>query len=118
MITQLSGLPAGVIGFEASGKLDAEDYRDILLPAIKSAAAAGDLRVVIVIPDFHGVTAGGLWQDLKMGVEQLRAWKRVALVTDIEWMRHMTSVFGWLTPGEVKHFPLAERAEAVAWAAA
>jgi hypothetical protein len=27
-------------------------------------------------------------------------------------------LFGWMTPGEVRHFPLAQRDEAIAWAAA
>ena len=115
MITELTDLPAGVIGFEASGKLDTEDYRDVLRPSVQRAAAEGDVRVVIVVNDFDGLSAGALWQDLEMGVEQWRAWKRVALVTDVEWMRHMTAMFGWMTPGEVEHFPLAERAEAIAW---
>ena len=25
--------------------------------------------------------------------------KRIALVTDIEWMRHLTALIGWMTPG-------------------
>jgi hypothetical protein len=50
-------------------------------------------------------------------VEHLRAWKRVALVTDIGWMTQLTAMFGWMTPGQVKHFPLAERDEAIAWVA-
>jgi hypothetical protein len=53
-----------------------------------------------------------------VGVEHLRAWKRIAVVTDIEWVDHMITLFGWMTPGEVRHFPLAQRDEAVAWAAA
>ena len=65
--------------------------------------------------DFDGLTAGAVWQDLKVGVEHLRVWKRIALVTDIEWMSQMTAMFGWMTPGTVKHFPLAERAAAIAW---
>jgi SpoIIAA-like len=32
-------------------------------------------------------------------------------------MTHMTAMFGWMTPGEVKHFPLADRDAAIAWAA-
>ena len=117
-IKELSGLPAGVIGFETTGKLRAEDYRDVVLPALERAAAAGEVRFVVVIPEFQGMSGGALWQDLKMGIEHLRAWKRIALVTDIEWMDHMTSLFGWMTPGEVRHFPLAQRDEAIAWAAA
>jgi SpoIIAA-like len=118
MIKELSGLPPGVIGFEASGTLRAEDYRDVVMPALERAAAAGDVRFVIVIPEFHGMSGGALWQDLSLGVEHLRAWKRIALVTDIAWMEHVTALFGWMTPGEVRHFPLAQRDEAIAWAAA
>jgi hypothetical protein len=58
-----------------------------------------------------------MWEDLKMGVEHLTRWKRIALVTDIDWMIHVTHLFGWLTPGEMKHFPLGEREAAIAWAA-
>jgi hypothetical protein len=100
MITELSGLPDGMVGFEASGKLAAEDYRDVLLPAVEEAAAAGDVRIVIVMRDFEGLTGGALWHDMKMGMEHLGAWKKIALVTDIGWMRHATDLFGWMTPGE------------------
>ena len=117
MIKELSDMPAGVIGFEADGKLQAEDYRDVVLPALERAAATGEVRFVIVMRDFGGMSGGALWQDLKVGVEHWRAWKRIALVTDIDWMKSMTSLFGWMTPGEVKTFPLAQRDEAVEWAA-
>ena len=118
MITELTDLPDGVIGFEAAGKLHAEEYRDVLLPAIERAASAGDIRIVLVIRSFDGMTGGALWQDLKMGVGNFRAWRRIALVTDIGWMTQVSGLFGWMTPGELRHFPLAERVEAVAWAAA
>ena len=117
MLTKISVLPPGVIGFEASGKLEAEDYRDTLLPAVQAAAEAGDVCIVIVMPKFDGFSSGALWQDLKMGVEHWRAWKRIAVVTDVEWMIHGTQWFGWMTPGEVKHFSLADRDAAMKWAA-
>ena len=117
MIEELSDLPAGVIGFAVTGTVNAEDYRDVVLPALERAAASGEVRFVILFPEFHGMSGGALWQDLKVGIEHLRAWKRIALVTDIEWMNVMTSMFGWMTPGEVRHFPMAQRDEAIAWAA-
>jgi SpoIIAA-like len=117
MIKELNDMPAGVIGFEASGKLHAEDYRDVVLPALERAAAAGEVRFVIVMRDFGGMSGGALWQDLRVGIEHLRAWKRIAVVTDIDWVSHMTSLFGWMTPGEVKTFPIAQRAEALEWVA-
>jgi hypothetical protein len=118
MMKELSDLPTGVIGFEVAGELKAEDYRDVVLPALERAAAGGEVRFVVIIPEFHGMSGGALWQDLKVGIEHLRAWKRIALVTDIGWMERMTSLFGWMTPGEIRHFPLAQRDEAIAWAAA
>jgi hypothetical protein len=117
VIEELTDLPPGVIGFETAGKLHAEDYRDVLIPAVERAASQGDLRCVIVIRDFDGLSGGALWQDLKMGVEHIRAWKRTALVTDIEWMVQVARMFGWMTPGELKHFPLAERDAAITWVA-
>jgi hypothetical protein len=62
MIKELSDTPPGVIGFEASGKLTAKDYRDVVLPALEEAAATGEVRFVIVIDDFGGMTGGALWQ--------------------------------------------------------
>ena len=117
MITELTDMPEGVIGFETSGKLEAEDYRDVLLPAVERAAGAGGVRIVIVIPSFDGLSAEAMWEDRRWASRTCRVWKRIALVTDVEWMRQMTSMFGWMTPGDVKHFPLAERDAAVAWAA-
>jgi hypothetical protein len=117
MLNALPNLPPNVIGYEVSGKLQAEDYGDVLLPAVQKAAATGEVRIVIVIPSFDGISGGALWQDVKMGVEHWRAWKRIAVVTDVEWMIHGTQWFGWMTPGEVRQFPLAERGAAIAWTA-
>ena len=117
MISPLSELPEGVIGFEASGKIAAEDYRDVVLPALEQAAKTGDVRFVIVMREFGGMTGGALWQDLKMGFEHLRSWKRIALVTDIGWMSHATDLFGWMTPGETKTFPLDQKEQAIHWVA-
>jgi SpoIIAA-like len=117
MLTPLADLPAGVIGFEASGKLLERDFQDVLLPAIQKAAADGEVRIVFVMPTFEGLTPGAVWKDLKMGVEHWGRWKRVAIVTDVEWMRRGVDWLGWMTPGEVKHFPATEREAAIAWAA-
>jgi SpoIIAA-like len=117
MITTLDGLPAGVIGFEASGKIAAEDYRDVVLPALEQAAKIGDIRFVIIMRDFDGISGSAIWQDLKIGIEHLHSWKRTALVTDIDWMSHLTNLFGWMTPGETKTFPLDQKEQALKWVA-
>jgi hypothetical protein len=56
-------------------------------------------------------------KNLKLGIEHLRSWKRIALVTDINWMTHATELFGWMTPGETKTFTLDRKDEALQWVA-
>jgi hypothetical protein len=119
MLKAMTGLPPGVLGFEVHGELHGDDYRQVLLPAIEATIQQGHkVRVVLVFERFDGPSGGALWQDLKLGVEHLTHWERIALVTDIDWMTHLTALFGWMTPGELKRFPLAERDAAIAWAAA
>jgi hypothetical protein len=117
VIKELSDMPAGVIGFEVTGKIQAEDYRDVVLPALERAAQTGEVRFLLVMPEFQGMTGGALWQDLKVGIQHFHAWKRIALVTDVDWMTHLTALFGWMTPGETKVFPVAERDQAITWVA-
>jgi hypothetical protein len=117
MIKMLSDVPAGVVGFEVSGKIQAEDYRDVVVPAVEHAAESGEVRFLIVFPDFEGMSGGAVWEDLKLGVQHIRAWKRIALVTDVDWMSHLTALFGWMTPGETKSFSLGQRDEAMQWVA-
>src|SRR5262245_51572571 len=117
MLEPIEDLPEGVIGFEAKGKLHTSDYTEVLQPAIREVLDRGDdVRIVLVFETFDGLSGGAVWQDLKMGLGHLNRWKRIALVTDVEWMIHLTSLFGWLTPGELQHFALAQRPEAITWA--
>lgn len=115
MIRQLDDLPAGVIGFEATGTIAAADYREVLLPALEQAVETGDVRFLLVMRNFDGISGGAIWQDLKIGMEHLRSWKRIALVSDIAWMTHLADLFGWMTPGETKTFTLDQLDEAIQW---
>src|SRR5207237_5147931 len=48
MINELDGLPGGVIGFEASGKIAADDYRDVILRELEGVPNTGGARVLVV----------------------------------------------------------------------
>jgi len=113
----LTGLPEGVIGFEAVGNVEAADYEDVLMPAIARGAEAGDVRLLLVLGDrFTGYSPGAMKEDAGL-VSHAKAWKRTALVSDLGWVAHLATAFGWMVPGEFKHFALAERAAAIAWVA-
>src|SRR4051794_28164278 len=101
-------MPAGVIGVEASGRLTAEDYTQVLEPAISAATAdGGRLRVVLIFAGaFDGMGVGAVWQDLRTGVSAWHSWERLALVTDQKWMADGLRLFSWAVPGEARSFAL------------
>lgn len=117
MIRVLEGMPEGVLGFEASGKLTADDYTAVLAPALEGAASgAGKIRVLLDFSgDFDGMEAGAVWQDLRTGVRDWKAWERIALVTDHTWMRDGLAMFAWAVPGQARAFPRSDRAAALGW---
>ena len=89
MVERMDGMPEGVIGLRASGKLTKEDYAGVLEPALKEAMDTGGARVVFVLTDFEGLEAGAIPEDIKTGlgveVANRKNWKRLAVVTDVDW---------------------------------
>jgi hypothetical protein len=123
MVEKLSEMPAGTIGFRFAGRVEAADYRDVLIPALRDAVESGELRAVFVIgPEYEGFDLGAVKEDLRgavpLALEHRGAWKRLAAVTDVEWMAKSVEAFRWMMPGEVRVFPLSELGPAKAWVAA
>jgi stage II sporulation SpoAA-like protein len=52
-----------------------------------------------------------------VGLKHRSSRQRMALVTDKDWIRHATAVFGPLAPGELRLFEPDEIAEGKAWVA-
>ena len=50
-----------------------------------------------------------------MGLEHLRGWELMAVVTDVEWIGHALKAVGWMIPATIRVFPVSERAAAEAW---
>ena len=117
MIELIEGLPKGVIGIEAVGKVTAEDYDRVVSPAVERAVAKHEkIRLLHVIGDRHDShTAEALWEDTKVGLSNIRSIERIGVVTDIDHFRALVKGVGWTLPGELRLFSNAERSEAVAW---
>jgi hypothetical protein len=116
-------MPAGALGFRISGSVSRRDYDEVLIPPIRAAIEAGEeVRCLCQLgPGFEGYEAGAVWEDIKTGADyglgHHKAWKRIAIVTDVDWVRHLSALFGWLSPGEMKLFGLDELEAAKAWTA-
>lgn len=60
---------------------------------------------------------GAMWEDFKVGMEHLTRWERVAVVTDVEWIKHTMRFFSFLMPGTMKLFLTSEETQAREWIA-
>ncbi|HXY66114.1 MAG TPA: STAS/SEC14 domain-containing protein [Mycobacterium sp.] len=121
MIDVLSDMPEGVTGIRVSGRLRGEDLRQFK-PAMENLVKNGEIRIVEVIAsDYEGFGPGGLVEDLKLGLGALfqhhSAFKRIAVVTDKEWVAHTLHALAWMVPGELALFSLDELEHAKEWAA-
>jgi hypothetical protein len=117
----MDGMPTGTVGLRASGKLSKDDYTGVLEPALREGVESGELRLLFVLTDFDGLEAAAIPEDMKTGLKAWArdhsAWKRFALVTDVEWVAKAMHMFTWLTPGEVLIRDLDGLEEARAWVA-
>lgn len=122
MVERIEEMPAGTIGFKVVGDLIGEDYREQIEPALAEAAERGEVRLLFEIGANFGMDAGAVIEDaktgLKLGLGHMKAWKRTAVVTDVDWIRKAIKAFGFMSPGEVQVFPPAELGAAKAWVAA
>ena len=114
-------MPPGSLGFHASGRLTRDEYHDELMRPILAVLDRGESVNLLfeTASDFHGLDVGALWEDVKaagsVGLAQRSRWRRMALVTDKDWIRHGLSAFGWLSPGELRVFEPGEREAAIDW---
>jgi hypothetical protein len=123
MIKRLEDVPAGAIGFEFGGEVTGEEYRGVLEPPLEGAVAAGEVRLLLeTADDFDGMKLGARIEDAKanfrLGVAHRKAWKRVAIVTDSDWLRGSFRLWSHFVPVEMKIFATAEAADARTWVAA
>lgn len=121
MIELLPDMPKGVTGIRVSGRLSGDELRE-LRPSLADLLKADQIRIVEVIgSDYQGFGPGGFVEDLKLGLGTVlphhAVFKRIAVVTDKDWVAHTLHALAWLIPGELAVFGLAEFQRAKEWAA-
>ncbi len=121
MIEVLDDMPVGVTGIRVSGRLNGGDLRNFK-PVMDDLVKGDEIRIVEVIAsDYEGFGPGGLVEDLKLGLGSVfkhhSAFKRIAVVSDKEWVAHTLHALAWMVPGEIAVFGLDELERAKEWAA-
>ena len=117
MVEKISGLPDNVLGFTAKGTVTANDYTSVIIPAVEELFSRQEkVRFLYHLGEaVTGFEAAALWDDTKLGLRHLPGWERMAVVSDIEWVRAAIKVFGLVIPGHVRVFHNNELAEARRW---
>jgi hypothetical protein len=117
MIEKIPDLPDNVLGFTAIGKVTLNDYESVIIPAVEELFTRQEkIRFLYHLGnDFTGFEAAAMWDDTKLGLKHLRGWERMAIVSDIEWIRAAIKIFGLVIPGHVRVFHDKDLSEAKHW---
>lgn len=119
MIELLKDFPDNVTALVCHGQVTKADYEKVLIPDVTQRLGRHDkVRIYYEIaPDFTGYDPGAIWDDTKLGLSHFLRWERLALVTDIEWIKHSVTLFGFLMPAQLRAFPTKEADAAREWIA-
>ena len=117
MIRILNGFPKNVVAVTCEGRVTRGDYDTVLAPAVAAALQEHEkVRLYYeVTPQFSGMEAGAVWEDFRIGMEHLLRWERIAVVTDIAWIRHTVNAFRFLLPAQTRVFAGSEADTARTW---
>jgi SpoIIAA-like len=124
LIAELTDMPAGAIGFRVAGEMTDADYEDVLAPALKAAAATGEVRLLLV--GAEGFDLGSLKarfeavrRDPELDLGHSKDWRRVAVVADANFLiRRLFPGIAKVIPVEVKLFDPKDEPEARSWVSA
>lgn len=120
MIEIMTDLPDFVIGIRAKGRVTGEDYESVLIPAIEEKLKKHPKISLLyhIGTDFSDFEAAAMWDDAKIGLRHIAAWRKVAVVSDVDWIRWLMKVFAFVIPGDVRIFTNDQLAEAREWVSA
>lgn len=106
-----------VVRVSVSQKLTSEDY-ELFVPEIEQLIEEhGKIRILFEMHDFHGWTAGALWQDFKFDLKHFRDIERIAMVGDKAWEHGMATFCRPFTTAKMRYFDQEQADEAQKWIA-
>jgi len=120
MITPYEDVPDRVAAFRATGDVTAADYEGTLIPTIREKLGRHE-KVNLLYhlgPGFKGFTAGAMWDDAKLGLGHIASWDRIALVSDVPWIREVVRILAFVTPATIRVFDDDELPDAKVWVSA
>ncbi len=117
MLILLDELPDQVLGVRAEGRVTAEDYKEILWPALNQCLEESDEIDLLfhLGEDFTKFTTTALWDDARLGFYHLHEFRRVAVVTDVAWLASMVTAANKIVDAQLRVFANSEVKAAREW---
>jgi hypothetical protein len=121
VIEPIEDMPAGAVGFQVTGELSDADYGEVLAPALREAAGAGDVRLLLAADkSFDLGTLKSRFEELRNDPEldlgHSKDWKRVAIAAEANFVyRAAFPALSKVVPVEIKLFGVDDVAAAKAW---
>ena len=112
MIRMIEGLPDNVVGIVAKGRVTADECDRILKPMMETSLKHDKVRLYYEI---GSRVPGARWDDLKLGVDRMPQWERVAVVTDVGWVRHTVKALRFLIGSEIRVYTTSHAGDGLAW---
>jgi hypothetical protein len=116
MLELIEGLPGNVVGIAVSGRLTMQDCQDVLVPAMQKSLKRHDK--IRLYYELNSRFPGAAWDELDLGLEHASRCERVAIVTDIGWVRLTVKALRFLIPSKIRVFATDQAEEGRAWIAA
>ena len=102
---------------KVTGKLTKDAYEAFAPVVDEQIKEYGKVRILFETHDFHGWTAGALWEDLKFDFKHWKYIERLAIVGESKWEAGMAVFCKPFTAAKIQYFDHANRDEAEAWIA-
>jgi hypothetical protein len=107
-----------VLEVQLTGKLAKEDYENFIPAVERLVKSHGKIRMLVEMHDFHGWTAGALWQDIKFDAKHFADIERLAIVGETKWQHGMAVFCKPFTSAKVRYFDRPAIDQAREWLAA
>ncbi len=117
MISRITDLPPYVTAFEVTGEVTKQDYDQVIIPEVdKIAKENNELYFLFILnTDIKNISAGFWWDDLKVSLQHIRQWRKIAVVSDSKTIEKLTGLFAYVSPAKAKGFMMSEIEEAKKW---
>ena len=120
MVELIDDVAGGVATFRITGEVRADDYHDVIEPALDDAIEAdedGLLRIIFDLdgPDIPEYTSGGLLEDAQAEFRHWNRFHRLAVLSDNRLLERLAPVASAMVPGAVKVFATGDDDAATEW---